>query len=101
MGAHSNVAPASDDFDSIVTSRPLFTADGRFILRGVRQLPDDLPAGSEVVVETEFGTYRGVLAQVQGADVRLRCLGHDICLKRGSLNAVRVVGTAPARRARS
>ena len=101
MGALSNVPARSDDFDSIVTSSPLFTADGPLILRGVEQLPDRLTAGSEVVVETPFGTYRGVLANVQGSDVHLRCLGHDICLDCGSLSTVRVVGTAPGEHARS
>jgi hypothetical protein len=101
MGASGNVSGRSDDFDSIVTSAPLFTADGPLILSGVEQLPDRLTAGSEVVVETPFGTYRGVLAHVQGADLHLRCLGHDICLDRGSLSAVHVVGTAPGERARS
>jgi hypothetical protein len=99
MGASGKVLAASDDFDSIVTSSPLFTADGRFILRRVKQLPEQLKAGSEVVVETPFGTYRGVLAHVQGTDVHLRCLGHDICLNRHALNDVRVVGTAPGERA--
>jgi len=101
MGAIGKLPSASDDFDSIVTSRPLFTADARFILRRVKQLPELLKTGSEVVVETPFGTYRGVLAHVQGPDVHLRCLGHDICLNRHSLNAVRVVGAAPGERPRS
>jgi hypothetical protein len=101
MGAIGNVSAASDDFDAIVTSSPLFTADARFILPGVKQLPDQLETGSEVVVETPFGTYRGVLAHVQGSDIHLRCLGHDICLDRQSLNAVRVVGAAPGERPRS
>jgi hypothetical protein len=95
MGAIRNVSGPSDDIDAIVTSSPLFTADARFILRSVKQLPEQLKTGSEVVVETPFGTYRGVLAHVQGPDVHLRCLGHDICLDRQSLSAVRVVGAAP------
>jgi hypothetical protein len=94
MGATGKLPGPSDDFDSIVTSSALFTADVHLILPGVQQLPKDLAAGHEVVVETSFGTYRGVLAEVQGTDVRLRCLGHDICVNRRSLHAVRVVGTA-------
>jgi hypothetical protein len=50
-----------------------------------------MDAGTEVVVETAFGTYRGLLVQgyVRGAHVRLRYLGHDIWLHNRSVYAVR------------
>jgi hypothetical protein len=53
-----------------------------------------LAAGSEVVVETVFGHYRGVLAQphVRGSHVRLRAVGHDFWLHERSVNLVRKVG---------
>jgi hypothetical protein len=52
---------------------------------------EPLTAGREVVVETPFGTFRGILSQahVDGSDVRLRCLGHDIRLHRHSVSRVR------------
>ena len=54
---------------------------------------ESLAAGSEVVVETVFGNYRGFLAQrhMQGSHVRLRSVGHDIWLHQGSVNFVRAV----------
>jgi hypothetical protein len=52
---------------------------------------EPLTVGREVVVETPFGTFRGVLSQahVDGTDVRLRYLGHDIRLHRHSVSRVR------------
>ena len=54
---------------------------------------ESLAAGSEVVVETVFGNYRGFLAQrhTTGSHVRLRSVGHDIWLHAGSVNLVRAV----------
>jgi hypothetical protein len=51
-------------------------------------------AGADVLVETSFGTYRGLLAQgyVKGAHVRLRCLGHDMWLHNWSVYGVRAAG---------
>jgi hypothetical protein len=57
----------------------------------VESSTEPLTVGREVVVETAFGTFRGVLSQahVEGSDVRLRCLGHDIWLPRRSVSSVR------------
>jgi hypothetical protein len=56
-----------------------------------------LDAGKEVVVETVFGTYRGLLAQPysEGTDVKLRCLAHDLWLDRKSVNRVRPAEPRP------
>ena len=55
---------------------------------------ESLAAGSEVVVETVFGSYRGLLAQrhVKGSHVRLRSVGHDFWLHERSIITVRAVG---------
>jgi hypothetical protein len=61
------------------------------------QLVEDwaLDAGTEVVVETTFGTYRGLLVQpyAGGSHVKLRYLGHDLLLNMRS-----VYGVHPAER---
>ena len=53
-----------------------------------------LGAGSDVVVETVFGRYHGVLAQdlTKGSHVRLHCVGHDIWLHQRSVVLVRAGG---------
>ena len=58
---------------------------------------DSLAAGSEVVVETIFGNYHGVLAQrhAKGSHVRLRSAGHDMWLHQRSITLVRPVGAGP------
>jgi hypothetical protein len=63
--------------------------------------PDELGAGVEVVVETAFGEYRGVLVQphTRGSHVRLRSVGHDMWLHQHSINAVRAVGAVHGDRA--
>jgi hypothetical protein len=52
---------------------------------------DALDVGTEVMVETTHGTYRGVLSQtyLKGSHVKLRCLGHDIWLHNRSVFGVR------------
>jgi hypothetical protein len=57
---------------------------------------ETLETGMEVVVETTFGTYRGLLAQdyAKGSDVKLRCLGHDLWLHNRSVYGIRAAGQA-------
>jgi hypothetical protein len=56
-----------------------------------------LVVGEEVVVETPFGLYRGVLvrAHIEGSDVRLHYLGHDISLHHSLVNRVRPIAAGP------
>jgi hypothetical protein len=56
-----------------------------------------LDAGTEVVVETIFGTYHGRLAQpyTEGSDVIVRCLAHDLRLDRQSVSRVRPADAIP------
>ena len=53
-----------------------------------------LETGAEVVVETTFGAYRGLLARryTKGSDVKLRCLGHDLGLHNRSVYGIRAAG---------
>jgi hypothetical protein len=54
---------------------------------------EPLMVGEEVEVETSFGKYRGLLvrAHMEGADVRIRYLGHDISLHPCLVNGVRPI----------